>query len=307
MPDGPDLHERFIEHTLAHRDDVGGRRLLALEWPYLETLMGGRLSAPLDMLDLACGTGHQSLAWAERGFRVAGCDLDLRLLRAARERLRHHGEGPAGVQWSCADATRLPYASGSFDIVFNNSLLEHVPRWEQVLAETARVLRPRGLYVMYTTNRLSPLQQEVNHFPFYGWLPDAMRRRVLAWIMPHRRELVNYTALPAVHWFTFPGVRRDSVTPASRRTTGSTSWRGERAAAGRPRSRRRWRGRSGSSCRTSSTRSRSRSMACGTTSRRACRTQAGAGRRRSPRPLAGVLARGWCGRAECNVRACLGY
>jgi hypothetical protein len=61
---------------------------------------------------------------------------------------------------------------------------------------------------MYTTNRACPLQQEVNHFPFYPWLPDPVQRRVLDWIMKHRRDLVNFTDYPAVNWFTFGGMRR---------------------------------------------------------------------------------------------------
>lgn len=64
------------------------------------------------------------------------------------------------------------------------------------------------MFVVYTTNRACPIQAEVNHFPFYSWLPDPIQRRVLAWIMKHRRDLVNWTDFPAVHWFTFGRMRR---------------------------------------------------------------------------------------------------
>ena len=92
--------------------------------------------------------------------------------------------------------------------MFCNSLLEHVPAWESVVSESARALRPGGLFVVYTTNRACPLQAEVNHFPFYSWLPDPVQRRVLAWIMEHRRDLVNWTDFPAINWFTFPRMRQ---------------------------------------------------------------------------------------------------
>lgn len=196
---------RFIEHTLAQRRDEDGRALLAAEWRYIGPLLGGRASGAV--LDLACGSGHQTLAWSERGFRVTGLDFDRDLLIAGRARLAR-AAAPAAA-WTQADATALPYRSGVFDLVFNNSLLEHVPRWRAVIAETARVLRPGGVFVMYTTNRTCPLQQEVNHFPFYPWLPDPLQRRVLAWIMEHRRDLVNFTDYPAINWFTFAGMRRE--------------------------------------------------------------------------------------------------
>jgi len=203
-----EYHRRFLEHTLAQRDDEGGRAGLASEWRYIGPLLGPRADGAGDVLDLACGAGHQTLAWAERGFRVAGLDFDRELLLAGRARLARSPGGPRVARWVCGDATRLPFRDASFDVVFNNSLVEHVPAWRDVLSETARVLRPGGLFVMYTTNRTCPVQQEVNHFPFYPWLPDPVQRRVLAWIMAHRRDLVNFTDFPAVNWFTFPGMRR---------------------------------------------------------------------------------------------------
>jgi SAM-dependent methyltransferase len=199
---------RFIEHTLTQRRDEEGRALLTAEWRYIGPLLAPRAApgGPGDVLDLACGSGHQTLAWSERGFRVAGLDFDRDLMLAGRARLARAG-APA-ASWAQADAVALPFRSGSFDVVFNNSLLEHVPAWRGVLAETARVLRPGGVFVMYTTNRACPVQQEVNHFPFYPWLPDPLQRRVLAWIMEHRRDMVNFTDYPAVNWFTFGGMRR---------------------------------------------------------------------------------------------------
>ena len=230
-PGAAERRQRFIERTLQQRRDEDGRAVLAAEWRYIGPLLAGSRAptgapprAPAggagpdpgtgrgrapglgDVLDLACGSGHQTLAWSERGYRVTGLDFDRDLMLAGRARLERAGAAPAA--WTQADATSLPFRTGSFDLVFNNSLLEHVPAWRPVLAETARVLRPGGVFVMYTTNRACPLQQEVNHFPFYPWLPDPLQRRVLGWIMEHRRDMVNFTDYPAVNWFTFGGMRR---------------------------------------------------------------------------------------------------
>src|SRR6185503_14353884 len=204
-PGAAERRRRFIERTLEQRRDEDGRAVLAAEWRYIGPLLAGRApgrgapGAPPrtagpgagpdrdpapglgDVLDLACGSGHQTLAWSERGYRVTGLDFDRDLMLAGRARLARAGAQAAA--WTQADATSLPFRSASFDLVFNNSLLEHVPAWRAVLAETARVLRPGGVFVMYTTNRACPIQQEVNHFPFYPWLPDPLQRRVLAWIM----------------------------------------------------------------------------------------------------------------------------
>ena len=200
-------HQRFLEHTLAQRSDELGREMLRQEWHYYETVL--TMPGPGNrVLDLACGSGLYSLAWAERGANVTGIDFDRGLLVASRERVgRVSPQAPRPV-WTGGDAARLPFRGESFDLVFCNSLLEHVPDWEAVVREAARVLRPDGLFVVYTTNRACPLQAEVNHFPFYSWLPGPVQRRVLAWIMEHRRDLVNWTDFPAIHWFTFGRMRR---------------------------------------------------------------------------------------------------
>ena len=211
--------DRFVELTLRNRDDHSSRALLEQEWRYLGPLLA-HLDAGAPVLDLACGSGPHTLAWAERGFRLTGIDFDPELLVAGRRRVAEAAPQAPAPAWTCGDATCLPYAAGSFDAVFCNSLLEHVPAWESVLSEAARVLRPGGVFVMYTTNRTCPMQQEVNHFPFYSWLPDPIQRRVLAWIMKHRRDLVNYTDFPAVNWFTFPAMsdafRRHGLEPLDR-------------------------------------------------------------------------------------------
>jgi ubiquinone/menaquinone biosynthesis C-methylase UbiE len=199
--------ERFLEYNRSTRDTASARELLAAEWRYLGPLLGD--PAGLRVLDLACGSAPHALAWAERGAQVVGVDFDRDLLVVGRERCERDAMAPLAItpRFACGDATRLPLASARFDVVFCNSLLEHVPAWESVVAEIARVLVPGGLAIVYTTNRACPLQQEVNSFPFYSWLPDPIQRRTLAWIMKHRPDLVNYTRFPAVNWFTFGQMR----------------------------------------------------------------------------------------------------
>jgi len=203
------FRRRFLEFNRDTRDNERARAVLGAEWRYLGGLLAGRVN-PM-VLDLACGSGPFALAWAERGAAVVGIDFDRDLLTAGRERWReaHASPGPpAEPVWIAGDAARLPLPDGAVDVVFCNSLLEHVPDWRQVLFEASRVLRPGGVAVIYTTNRYCPFQQEVNGFPFYSWLPGPVQRRTLAWIMEHRRDLVNWTDFPAIHWFSFPGLGR---------------------------------------------------------------------------------------------------
>lgn len=87
-------------------------------------------------LDLGCGTGHLSRLLRARGHAVVSLD---RRFEPCVDALA--GSGLLPVQ---ADATALPFASGSFTTVVALDLLEHVDD-RSALAEIARVLAPQGL------------------------------------------------------------------------------------------------------------------------------------------------------------------
>ena len=160
---------------------------------------------PLRVLDIGCGTGAWSVRWVAQGCKVTGVDFDETFIARARGREVLANGAFRGI---VADATRLPRNIGEFDVVSLNSLLEHVPDWRAAVSEAVSALAPGGILLLHTTNRHHPFQGEVNHFPLYPWLPTPIRDRVLSWIMKHRRDLVNYTDYPAVHWFTYPQLAR---------------------------------------------------------------------------------------------------
>ncbi len=70
------------------------------------------------------------------------------------------------------DACHLPFADGSFDLVFSNSVIEHVgsrEAQEQFAREVARV--GRGYWVQ-TPNRYFPIETHLLT-PFVHWLPKS--------------------------------------------------------------------------------------------------------------------------------------
>jgi len=163
----------------------------------------GLSKAVLDVADIGCGAGTQSLLWAELGHKVHGLDVNQPLLDVARQRA---GESRCSVDFQLGSATQLPWADQSMDVCLLIELLEHVSEWQTCLHESARVLRRGGILVLTTSNKLCPFQQEFN-LPLYSWYPNFLKRYFERLAVTTRPQLANYAKYPAVNWFSFYGLR----------------------------------------------------------------------------------------------------
>jgi 2-polyprenyl-3-methyl-5-hydroxy-6-metoxy-1,4-benzoquinol methylase len=156
-------------------------------------------SGPLDVVDIGCGAGTQSILWAELGHRVRALDVNEPLLQVGRERARQRD---LKVDFELGTATAVPFATASVDVALVPELLEHVADWESVVREAARIVRPGGVLYLSTTNWLCPVQDEFN-LPLYSWYPGPLKRYVEKLTVTTRPQLANYTRYPAVNWFSF--------------------------------------------------------------------------------------------------------
>jgi SAM-dependent methyltransferase len=93
------------------------------------------------VLDVAAGTGNASIPAAERGAQVTASDLTPELLEAGRRRAENAG---LDIEWVPADAERLPFADGSFDVVMSAIGVMFAPYHQQAADELVRVCRPGG-------------------------------------------------------------------------------------------------------------------------------------------------------------------
>jgi ubiquinone/menaquinone biosynthesis C-methylase UbiE len=98
---------------------------------------------PLKILDVGCGTGvfATKVRAALPEMDVCGVDLVSEMLREGRPRWRLHSGHVFPVR---GDSERLPFGSGSFDIVTCANSFHHYPRQDRAVLEMRRVLRPGG-------------------------------------------------------------------------------------------------------------------------------------------------------------------
>jgi len=94
--------------------------------------------AGLRLLDAGCGTGRRLRA-VDGAALAIGADLTWEMLAA--------GDDPARP-FAAADVRALPFASGSFDVVWCRLVIGHLPDPAPVYAELARVCAPGGIVVV---------------------------------------------------------------------------------------------------------------------------------------------------------------
>ena len=151
------------------------------------------------LLDLGCGDGAHLQWLANHATDLYGSDYNLIRLRRAHDAM-------PDAQLAAADVTDYAAADGSFDVIYFNHVIEHIPDDELALREIHRILAPGGIVVLGTPNegaafwklayRLQPETWETtDHVQFYtaGSLTEKCRAagfqirhvKPIGWGLPH--------------------------------------------------------------------------------------------------------------------------
>jgi ubiquinone/menaquinone biosynthesis C-methylase UbiE len=96
------------------------------------------------ILDAGTGTGRISIPLLERGARLIGCDLSLKMLGRLQEKL-------SSAPLAQADITYLPFPTHYFDALLTVHVMHLVGPWRAALREFSRVLKPGGKYLNIRT------------------------------------------------------------------------------------------------------------------------------------------------------------
>lgn len=105
------------------------------------------------MLDIGCGSARDLIVFANSGAICVGIDFSSGMLSQGREVINK--TEAKNVHLIRADASKLPFKSAVFDKVSCSEVIEHLPNWENAIAEMNRVLKIGARLVVTTPNRHS--------------------------------------------------------------------------------------------------------------------------------------------------------
>lgn len=127
----------------------------------------GKITSKDNVLELGCGTGlFTRKVYAATNAHIVATDLSEDLLKEARLKF------PEG-DFRVADAMKLDFPDGSFDVVFGSSIIHHL-NMDKSLNEISRVLKKNGRMVFAEPNMLNPQIFIQKNIPFIKkWLGDS--------------------------------------------------------------------------------------------------------------------------------------
>src|SRR2546425_2498454 len=97
------------------------------------------------LLDVGCGPGTVTLDLARLVFPGEVVGIDIQTSAIDRARQLASDRKITNARFEVADAYQLPFADGSFDAAFAQTVLVHLRYPVSALAEIHRVLRPDGV------------------------------------------------------------------------------------------------------------------------------------------------------------------
>jgi len=149
--------------------DVTNRFVLDFAVRYSSGRGGARV------LDFGCGAGELVRAGLSAGLEMAGADV---FYGGSQARAEAEQSGLLGSSICEIRDGRLPFEDGTFDLVMNNQVMEHVEDLDATLAEIHRVLKPGGTVLSLFPSRDVFREGHIG-IPFSHWMRKGSRLRLL--------------------------------------------------------------------------------------------------------------------------------
>lgn len=137
----------FNESTIEHLH----RYALAME-----------LATGKKVLDIACGEGYGSNLLAQKALHVTGMDIDKSSIEKAKEKY-----SKSNIEFKVSTAEKILAPDNEFDLVVSFETIEHLEEHAQLMRELKRVLKPEGLVIISTPDKMNYSDNRNYKNPFH--------------------------------------------------------------------------------------------------------------------------------------------
>ena len=229
MPSDVDLYDSHYAHLAAiaqtevrretYDEDLGQSSWITLaearDWFRLLDLDAGSRA-----LEVGCGSGGVTRRLAmETGASAVGVDINPHGIEAASAAAVREGVS-SRVSFQVVDAaTRLPFADSSFDAIFCNDAINHLPGRAELFGDWHRLLKPGGR-LLFTdpivvtgpvTNEEIRVRSSIG---FYLFLPVGCNERLLeraGFVVEEIRDVTDAEARVSARWRDARARRREAL------------------------------------------------------------------------------------------------
>ena len=104
------------------------------------------------VLDVGCGAGVDLARFAKGGADVTGVDVSQSAIGLAQANFSQQG---LHGRFDVANGEQLPFADGSFDLVYAHGVVQYTAQPQRLVDECRRVLKPGGEAIFQVYNRVS--------------------------------------------------------------------------------------------------------------------------------------------------------
>jgi glycosyltransferase involved in cell wall biosynthesis/SAM-dependent methyltransferase len=165
--------------------------------PWMPELMEFDRHAGERVLEIGAGIGTDLAQFAMNGAIVTDLELSKGHMALARENFELRG---LKGKFICGDAENIPFADASFDLVYSNGVIHHIPQTRQVVNEIYRVLKPGGkaIIMVYRENSLHYWRMMLD----IGFARTMIDKWSMGEIMSRNVELSSSGSRPLVKVYT---------------------------------------------------------------------------------------------------------
>lgn len=114
------------------------------------------------VLDIACGDGYGSSLMSDTAKSVTGVDIDAATVAAASKKYIK-----PNLVFKEGSADLMPIESSSIDVVVSFETIEHHDKHEEMMAEIKRVLKPEGLLIISSPDKLTYSDKRNYNNPYH--------------------------------------------------------------------------------------------------------------------------------------------